>query len=89
MCCFLSRRRNTPMPMLVKNIFLYDEARDRNEINAKRRRRCGDGPRTRVLSTNERTHSVVGEASRRDTESLHNHESDLRNAQGKEKKSIR
>ena len=41
MCCFLSRRRNTPMPMLVKNIFLYDEARDRNEINAKRRRRCG------------------------------------------------
>ena len=56
---------------------------------AKRRDGGEDGPRTRVLSTNERTHSVVGEASRRDTESLHNHESDLRNAQGKEKKSIR
>ena len=54
----------------------------RSTFNAKRRDGGEDGPRTRVLSTNERTHSVVGEASRRDTESLHNHESDLRDAQG-------
>jgi hypothetical protein len=44
MCCFLSRRRNTPMPMLVKNIGNYTTKLEIvTRRNAKRRDGGEDG----------------------------------------------